>query len=78
MRSVRSRAAALLIALLGLTALFSDGLERTLAHPLFAAYQALTPRQGVSAPRGCEEGNISKGLLPDPPDQGLKVAGFQL
>jgi len=50
MRSVRIRAAALLIALLGLTALFSDGLERTLAHRLFDAYQALTPRQRVSAP----------------------------
>ena len=78
MRSVRIRAAALLIALLGLTALFSDGLERTLAHRLFDAYQTLTPRQRVSAPRGCEEGNISKGLFPGPPDQGLKVAGFKL
>ncbi len=37
MRSVRIRAAALLIALLGLPALFSDRLERTLAHRLFAA-----------------------------------------
>ena len=49
-RHVRFRAAALFAVLLVMIILFSDALERTLAHRLFDAYQALMPRQRISAP----------------------------
>ena len=49
-RHVRIRAAVLFAVLLVTIILFSDALERTLAHRLFDAYQALMPRQRISAP----------------------------
>jgi adenylate cyclase len=50
MRTVRYKSAALLMGMIVLAALFSDGLERILAHRWFDAYQTLMPRERSSAP----------------------------
>lgn len=50
LRQVRLKSAVLLLGIIALAVIFSDGLEQALAYRLFDAYQTMMPRQRSSAP----------------------------